>query len=165
MLYGKLKGCSMTYTETLAIDAVAPFSLDLSAQIFIEGDRKVRSYKGGCFSQVVNVDGKLVLAKLCSSGTVDRPELTLELHANDNLSANEAKKAEQVISYIFSLNLPLSDFYEQVKADPIMTQITQKLYGFKFPTTPTVFEALVDAIVEQQISIKVARTHRGTTWQ
>ena len=38
-----------------------------------------------------------------------------------------------------------------------MTKITQKLCGFKFPTTPTVFEALVDAIVEQQISIKVAR--------
>jgi DNA-3-methyladenine glycosylase II len=158
MLYGKLKGCSMTYTETLAIDALAPFSLDLSAQIFMGGDRKVRSYKGGCFSQVVNADGKLVLAKLCSSGTVDRPELRLELHANDNLSAHEAKKAEQVLCYIFNLNLPLSAFYEQVKADPIMSQITQKLYGFKFPTTPTVFEALVDAIVEQQISIKVART-------
>jgi DNA-3-methyladenine glycosylase II len=38
-----------------------------------------------------------------------------------------------------------------------MTAITQKLSGFKFPTTPTVFEALVDAVVEQQISIKVAR--------
>ncbi len=147
----------MTYTETLTIGVVAPFSLDLSAQIFMEGDQKVRSYKGGCFSQVVNADGKLVLAKLCSRGPLDKPELTLELHANDNLSANEAKRAEKVISYIFSLNLPLNAFYELVKADPIMTQITQKLYGFKFPTTPTVFEALVDAIVEQQISIKVAR--------
>jgi DNA-3-methyladenine glycosylase II len=39
-----------------------------------------------------------------------------------------------------------------------MHEITKQLYGFKFPTTPTVFEGLVDAIVEQQISIKVART-------
>ena len=37
-----------------------------------------------------------------------------------------------------------------------MTQIAQQLYGLKNPTTPTVFEALVDSIVEQQISIKVA---------
>ncbi|MGZ4850680.1 MAG: DNA-3-methyladenine glycosylase family protein [Candidatus Bathyarchaeia archaeon] len=32
------------------------------------------------------------------------------------------------------------------------------MYRLKNPTTPTVFEALVDSIVEQQISIKVART-------
>jgi DNA-3-methyladenine glycosylase II len=39
-----------------------------------------------------------------------------------------------------------------------MRQITTQLYGYKFTTTLTVFESLVDAIVEQQISIKVART-------
>jgi DNA-3-methyladenine glycosylase II len=38
-----------------------------------------------------------------------------------------------------------------------MHKISQALYGFKFPTTETAFEGLVDAIVEQQISIKVAR--------
>ena len=42
--------------------------------------------------------------------------------------------------------------------DPAMHQITQQLYGLKNPTTPTVFESLVDSIVEQQISIKVAHT-------
>jgi DNA-3-methyladenine glycosylase II len=39
-----------------------------------------------------------------------------------------------------------------------MHQITQKLYGLKNPTTPTVFESLINSIVEQQISIKVAIT-------
>ena len=43
-----------------------------------------------------------------------------------------------------------------LKTMPRMTQIAQQLYGLKNPTTPTVFEALVDSIVEQQISIKVA---------
>ena len=39
-----------------------------------------------------------------------------------------------------------------------MHSIAKQLYGLKNPTTPTVFEALVYSIVEQQISIKVART-------
>jgi DNA-3-methyladenine glycosylase II len=34
--------------------------------------------------------------------------------------------------------------------------LTQKLRGLKSPTTQTVFEAFVDSIVEQQISLKVA---------
>ena len=37
-----------------------------------------------------------------------------------------------------------------------MSQIAKQLYGLKNPTTPTVFESLVDSIIEQQISIKVA---------
>jgi DNA-3-methyladenine glycosylase II len=39
-----------------------------------------------------------------------------------------------------------------------MAQLTRKLRGLKIPTTPTVFEALVDSIVEQQISLKVANS-------
>ena len=39
-----------------------------------------------------------------------------------------------------------------------MHQISEQLYGLKNPTTPTVFEALLDSIVEQQISLKVAQT-------
>jgi DNA-3-methyladenine glycosylase II len=37
-----------------------------------------------------------------------------------------------------------------------MERITRKLRGLRSPTTATVFEALVDSIIEQQISLKVA---------
>jgi DNA-3-methyladenine glycosylase II len=56
------------------------------------------------------------------------------------------------------LDLDLNPFYETVKDDQVMAAVTHRLWGLKSPTTPTVFEALVDAIVEQQISIKVANT-------
>jgi DNA-3-methyladenine glycosylase II len=39
-----------------------------------------------------------------------------------------------------------------------MHHIAQQLYGLKNPTTPMVFESLVESIVEQQISIKIAHT-------
>jgi DNA-3-methyladenine glycosylase II len=39
-----------------------------------------------------------------------------------------------------------------------MVHLTRELWGLKNPTTPTVFEALVDSIVEQQISLKVANS-------
>ncbi len=147
----------MTFIETQTINPLAPFDLGLSAQVFVEGDPKVRGFQNGCFSQVINADGKLVLAKLCSIGQPDTPKLMLELCSKDALTAKETEKVTRMISYLFSLNMPLRPFYDKVKTDPVMSQITKKLYGFKFPTTPTVFEALVDAIVEQQISIKVAR--------
>lgn len=147
----------MAFTEKLTFEPLAPFDLALSSLVFAAGDRKVRGFRDGLFSQVVDLEGKLVWAKLSQNGGVVEPRLTLELHSDSPLSNQQTQTAQQVINYIFSLNLPLNDFYQHVKPDPVMTKITQKLYGFKFPTTPTVFEALVDAIVEQQISIKVAR--------
>lgn len=39
-----------------------------------------------------------------------------------------------------------------------MKGITGKFRGLKSPTTPTIFEALTDSIIEQQISLKAART-------
>jgi DNA-3-methyladenine glycosylase II len=148
----------MTFTETQIINALAPFDFNLSAQIFANTDRQVRAFADGCFSQVIQLDGKLILVNLTSKGTVDKPKLKFELKSNSTISLNEKNKSEAIISYIFNLKLPLNEFYEEIKADITMSHIAQKLYGLKNPTTPTVFEAIVDSIVEQQISIKVART-------
>jgi DNA-3-methyladenine glycosylase II len=148
----------MTFTEKLTIEPLAPFDFALSSKILSYGDVKVRSFRDGVWSQILSVDGRLIRVKLCSNGSIEKPELTLELQSNSPFSKQQIQKAKEMVMCIFSLNLPLKDFYNQVKPDQVMTKITQKLYGLKFPTTATVFEALVYAIVEQQISIKVARS-------
>lgn len=119
----------MTFTETQTINALAPFDFDLSAQIFANSDRQVHALADGCFSQVIHVDGKLILANLTSRGTVDKPTLNLELKSNSALSLDEKNKSEAIISYIFNPKLPLCEFYEEVKADATMSHIAQKLYG------------------------------------
>jgi len=148
----------MVFTESFTFEPLAPFSLDLSAQVFSSGDRQVRSYANGVFSQVLRVDVALFLANVFSTGTVDLPKLVVELKSNKPITAQTIKAAKEAITYLFSLDFDLAVLYREVESDSTMHKITQQLYGFKFPTTPTVFESLVDAIVEQQISIKVART-------
>jgi DNA-3-methyladenine glycosylase II len=56
------------------------------------------------------------------------------------------------------MDFDLTLFYKAVKNDEIMFKLIKRLFGLKNPTTPTVFEALVDSIVEQQISLKVAHS-------
>jgi DNA-3-methyladenine glycosylase II len=146
----------MVFTKTLTFSAVAPFNFDLSAEIFGHGDKQVRFYEKGRFSQILRVNGKLVQINVSSIGTVDQPKLHLEIAANQPLTLDDQKKTEAAVKYIFNLDSQLNQFYLHVKNDPVMSKLTQKLYGLKNPTTPTVFESLVDSIVEQQISIKVA---------
>lgn len=148
----------MTFVEMFTIKPVPPFSLDLSAQVFVGGDCHVRNYYGSVFQQVLHVNGELVLAKLTSRGKVDDPQLKVELASNSQLTPQTKLAAEKIIRKIFNLDFELQNFYSEVENDKTMRQITHELYGYKFPATPTVFESFVDAIVEQQISIKVART-------
>lgn len=137
---------------------LAPFSLALSAQIFTGLDRQVRCYGDGVYTQVLHIDGTLVLAKISQQGTIQKPQLTIELTLNQPITNQTKTSAKETIEYIFNLDLDLNEFYRHTENNPTMHKITSALCGFKYPTTPTVFESLVDSIVEQQISIKIART-------
>jgi DNA-3-methyladenine glycosylase II len=148
----------MIYTEKITVAALPPFRFDLSSEIFANGDKQIRNYEKGRFWQVIRVNGKLILATIEAVGTVDKPEISAELKSDSVITEEDKKKAEEAVNALFSLDLDLKPFYKTVKDDKIMEHLTRELWGLKNPTTPTVFEALVDSIVEQQISLKVANS-------
>jgi 3-methyladenine DNA glycosylase/8-oxoguanine DNA glycosylase len=117
----------MAFTETFALEPLAPFSLDLSAKVFLNGDRHVRTYDNGEFCQVFLVDESLVFTKVVSIGTVEQPKLSVELKSNKPITAKIKQETLQAIAYIFSLNFDLSLFYKEVENDPVMHEITKQL--------------------------------------
>ncbi len=146
----------MIHTKKLTIAALPPFRFDLSSKIFAHGDRQIRNYDDGLFWQLIHVNGKLILVTVKAAGTVEKPEVSAELKSDRNIKEEDIEKTKKIVNTIFSLDLNLNFFYEAVKQDRIMAGLTHLLWGLKNPTTPTVFEALVNSIVEQQISMKVA---------
>jgi DNA-3-methyladenine glycosylase II len=148
----------MTFTETFPLKASAPFNFDLTAQIFSSGDQQIRAYANGIFHQVLKLKGNLVFINITSNGKIEQPKLSVAIKSNNPITSTDKKIAEKMVRFIFNLDFDLCSFYKDVENDPAMHQIAQQLYGLKNPTTPTVFESLVDSIVEQQISIKVAHT-------
>jgi DNA-3-methyladenine glycosylase II len=137
---------------------VAPFDLGLSAGIFSDGDRRIRRYEDGNYWQVLRINGKLVLVVIRASGTVEEPRLSVKLSSNKKLSSIDRKTAEESVHSLFNLGLDLKPFYEEVRKDEVINRITRRLRGLRSPTTPTVFEALIDSIIEQQISLNVAHS-------
>ena len=146
----------MAYTESFSIHSLAPFNFDLTADIFHDSDPQIRSYANGLFSQVLRVNEKLVLVEVSSRGSVEQPYLTIKVKSNSPISSSEKTKVRDLIAFIFNLDFSLTEFYSSIGDDPVMSYISSILFGLKNPTTVTVFESLVDSIVEQQISIKVA---------
>jgi DNA-3-methyladenine glycosylase II len=150
-----LKHFGKSFSMRMTIKPILPFDFGLSASIFSEGDKQIGKYENGKYWQVIRVKNKLVLITISSSGTADA-KLLVKLKSNEKFSNNDKKIAEEIIVSLFNLMFDLKPFYEHVKNDKIMAELTKKLRGLKSPTTPTVFEALTNSIIEQQISIKVA---------
>ncbi len=140
----------------LIIRPLPPFDLDLSASLFSEGDWRIRRYEAGRYWQVVRLEERLALATVRSLGTVDEPMLSVDLEPDEDLSEADGMVADALVRSIFNLNLDLPPFYEAVKGDRVMSQLTRALRGLRSPSTPSVFEALIDSIVEQQISLQAA---------
>jgi DNA-3-methyladenine glycosylase II len=136
----------------------SPFDFSLTIAIFSDGDKRIRRYEEGKHWQVVGANGKLVLIIVTSHGTVDKPELCVEPKSNEMISSQDGKAIVETVCSLFNLGLDLDQFYEDVKADEIMSALVQRLRGLNSSSTSTVFEALVDSIVEQQISLHVAHS-------
>jgi DNA-3-methyladenine glycosylase II len=137
---------------------VPPYDFDLSATIFSSGDKQICRYENGRFWQVIRLGNKLLLATVQSNGTIDRPELALTLESPRALSQNEQAEAGEFMYRLLNLGLELKSFYKGVKHDAVLKRLTEELKGLRFMTTASLFEALVYAVCEQQISLAVARS-------
>ena len=146
----------------ITIKPVPPFDFNLSATIFATGDPQVRTYESGTFWQVLRVDSRLVLVIVTASGTVEHPELSVALQSNDELFPGDVDRVEATIASLFNVPFDLTAFYKDVHADAVLAVLTERLSGLKSPTTPTVFDALVDSIIEQQIALTVAHSLERT---
>jgi DNA-3-methyladenine glycosylase II len=143
---------------TLILNPTPPYDFTLSTFVFSNGDPQIRKAENGRFWQVIQIGDQLVLTEIIAEGTTGNPMLKVRLSTDGTLTPGEKEQAGNIISRILNLNDYLVPFYQAVRNDPPMRDLTKRLRGLKPLTTPTVFEALVDSVVEQQISLAVART-------
>lgn len=146
-----------TYKHRLSIRPVPPYDFDLSAGIFSREDRQFRTYEDGHFKQALRLNGEVALVIIASTGTVDDPSLQIELKSHNQLGRKELERARELVIHMLNLDIDLRPFYEAVKGDLVMAGLVDRLYGLKSPTTVTVHEALVQSIIEQQISLAASR--------
>lgn len=133
-----------------------PYDFHASALIFTGGDPAIRSYRDGVFCMTLETGDMPVLITLRSSGTVTRPLLHLGMRGSEPVTSELAKTVREMIGYMFSLQEDLTPMYRDLGREPVLADLFKNLYGLKSPVTPTVFEALIDSIIEQQISLAVA---------
>jgi len=146
---------------TAIIKPTAPFDFDLTAgyRTYYRGSYGTDSLDQGVYRRLLDLGDKLVLATVRSVGSVEEPELTVDL-AGAELSPEEVSAAEMQVAWLMGAHQDLSAFYVLAQKDPSLSRTVAGLYGLHLPQTATVFEALVLAVLGQQIASNVARIVR-----
>ena len=106
-------------------------------------------YKGS-YWRLLHSRGGLSLVRVESTGSIDSPSLKLSLA----MSTCEPDKEDltRQISHVLGIDDKVRKFYKMAKGDKNLWGIVKPLVGLRWLKMPTVFEALMYTIIEQQIT-------------
>lgn len=130
-----------------------PYNFELITSLYARFPTQcVDLYYAGIYERVLKDNGDLFLVKVKSVGSIKKPKLQVTISP-----AGASKEAiEDQVKWILGTNDEAAGFYKIASKDPKFAKILKNLYGLRAPRTPTVFEALIIALTEQQIALPVA---------
>lgn len=128
-----------------------PFRLDLTAWVLRRRSKNIiDSWDRQTYRRVLCL-GQPVLIAVKQQPT----GLAIEAKSTQKLSAPELTKLKDLIEKILGTGVNLNPFYKLVAHEPALRSLAEQFKGVKPTRYPTLFEALVNAIACQQVSLDV----------
>src|SRR5690348_14417450 len=105
---------------------------------------------GNAYWRVFADDAGTALLRVNASGTVDAPELTAEI-IDQHCTVDHAALADR-LAHVLAIQENRAPFFERAQHDTTLWEVVGPLAGLPMHRTESVFEALAQAIIEQQIA-------------
>lgn len=145
------------HTLEFTIYPVPPFRLELTVNVLRRLPlNRIDRWDGHVYRRVLFVDGIPVEVSAVQYGTLESPEL--HVSAEPSGSERYRQSVNDVLVRSLGIDVDLTSFYTLASKDPELSALTNKFRGFKPTRTVDVFEALVNAISCQQLSLTVGLT-------
>jgi len=139
----------------LQIHPRGPFRLDLTAWALRRRPHNaVDRWDRGTYERVVSLDGAPVALFVTQVAGPDAPRLSIVL-AGGRVDQPVEALARSALDRLLGLSVDLSPFAAMAAPDPLLGPLAGRLRGLKPPRFPTVFEALVNGVACQQLSLDV----------
>ena len=138
-----------------------PYDFDLTAGYAsnYRGRYGADIFEGGAYRRLLDIGGQLALAVVRSTGTLESPCLEVELKG-DSLDDATVSEARNQIVRLLGIEGDLAPFYDMALGGPHLSPFARGLRGLHLPLAVSTYEALILAILGQQISTHVARMLR-----
>jgi DNA-3-methyladenine glycosylase II len=139
----------------LEIEPGAPFRLDLTAWALRRRPHNaIDRWHAPTYRRVVSADGGPVALSVTQESVPDVSRLSVLL-AGRPIDRSAEVLALSALDRLLGLTVDLSGFAAMAAQDPLLGPIAERMRGLKAPRFPTVFEALVNGVACQQLSLAV----------
>jgi len=143
------------HESQLEIEPGAPFRLDLTAWALRRRPHNaIDRWHTPTYRRVVSVDGGPVALSVTQEGVSDMPCLSVLL-AGRPIDRSAELLVLSALDGLLGLTVDLSDFATMAAQDPLLGPLAGRMRGLRPPRFPTVFEALVNGVACQQLSLAV----------
>jgi len=133
-----------------------PFDFQKSAQMHSRFQNSLPDlYENNVYMRVLRTNKKPILVSVSSRGTIEQPRLFVGTYPLLN-SASKIFAVKHVLRSMFEPTFDFDQFYAIARRDSAMRNIAKKLRGLRPIRPPTIFESVIIAITEQQISLYAA---------
>lgn len=144
-------------TARLVINVSSPFRLDYVVwALRRRAHNEVDRFDAGCYRRVLCLAGEPAEVTVRGDPAAGRPTLIAEVRGPSG-PARRAAAAEvgPVLESTLGLTADLDGFYRVAAGDARLNSLAARFRGMRPPCFPTVFEAVVNAVACQQLSLDV----------
>lgn len=132
---------------------VPPFKLDLTAWVLRRRpDNIVDRWDGKNYSRVTVIGDEPAEVTAIQTGSPDAPRLQVTV-TSETLHPNAKSTATTALERLLGIAIDLKSFYRFAQRDKRLKLLMQRFQGFKPPRFLTLYEALVNGITCQQLTL------------
>jgi DNA-3-methyladenine glycosylase II len=144
-------------TARLVINVSPPFRLDYVVwALRRRAHNEIDRFDQGCYRRVLCLADGPAEVTVCQNLTAEAPSLAVELRSPAGPASSAADaEARPVLQRMLGLGTDLDGFYRVAASDARLNALAARFRGMRPPCFPTVFEAVVNAVACQQLSLDV----------
>ncbi|MCE5314599.1 MAG: DNA-3-methyladenine glycosylase 2 family protein [Armatimonadota bacterium] len=138
-----------------SLQPVPPFRLDLTVWALRRvPTNEIDCWDGRTYCRVLAIRDEPVYVSVVQSMPQETPELVVSVTGPGSIAATDVEIAS-ILTKLLGLDVDLNDFYLIARQDIRLSELASRFIGFKPPRMESVFEALINGVACQQISLKV----------
>lgn len=143
------------HQRSFELRPVGPFRLDLTTWALRRRERNRMDVWDGRYRRAVVVEGAPATIDVAASNRAGATGLTGVVTMAGEITPATLCAAVSITQGLLGVRADLHGFYEVADADPRLRRLKDRYLGVHPPRFPTLFEALANAVANQQLTLEV----------
>jgi DNA-3-methyladenine glycosylase II len=142
--------------EKFTLSVIPPFRLDYTIwALRRRKNNRIDRWDEGQYSRIFVINHDPVKVSIVQENPSKNPELSIFLRGKPASSDQAIGDIRLLVQKMLGLDLDLQPFYALLDSDEVIGALVHQFAGVKPPRFPTLFEAMVNAIACQQVTLDV----------